>query len=330
MSETLNTGPADAAAPSATDTTTLPTGPVPTIFDEEHFAQQEASSPAAQEEEDKGAAKAAAEDETKGKTEPAKEEAPAQTEEAKITEPEETRYDKIPRFQELQRKVKESGDKEREAESRAYRAEAQADLLMRRLEAIERNFQSQQHQSEYPANLDERTLEEIAEREGIGKAVMLAAQRAKEDARREVLDDFNERTTTDRLTTDLKSFASDNADFMQMFESGELARIADSSPLYNTPVAAYLKVRLDRDIQAVKDQFQTELQTAIDKARQEERDVAAKKLKEMEANFKAKKSITVVEERASSPTGQPTPIESGGDIRKALYRRHLERQNSGV
>jgi hypothetical protein len=155
-------------------------------------------------------------------------------------------------------------------------------------------------------------------------------KKALEDAKSNVLSDVNQRSVTERMERELKSFSETHQDFMSMFESGELSKIADESPLYNTPVAAYLKVKLESDLKAMRDVHATELADAVAKARKEEQNIAAAKLKQLEENFKAKKSITVVEERPSVPSGRPEPITSGGDVKKALLERHRQRQSQYI
>lgn len=328
MNEALNTGTAEPVAPPTTETVILPTGPVPTIL-EEPIAAREAQSPEVKKEEDKGAVTETktAEDKDKGTAEAKPAEAPAKTEDD--LESEEIRYDKIPRFKELQRKVKENDERALKSEERAIKAEAVNAHLLQRLEAMERQIATPKEEPSPAVNIDVRSLEEIAERDGLGAALLQVYQKAKEDTRNEVSAEYNQRTTTERLTSELKAFSAENSDFMDLFNSGELSRIADSSPLYSTPISAYLKLKLDRELTGLKAQRDSDIQTAVDKARQEERDIAEKKLKEMEDNFKAKKSITNVSERATPQTTKAEPIDSGGDRGRTLYRRFLERQ-SGV
>lgn len=251
--------------------------------------------------------------EEQGATEVKAEEAKEIKEEKK--EEVEDRFDKHPRFQELIAAKKS-------AESKAYQLE-------RTLESLAREVNDLKARRETPEVPVDQEIEELFE-VNPAKALQKVKELAKQEAKQEMFSELSERSSYTTLSTALKGFQEQNPDFTEMWESGELQTFADQNPLYNTPVAAYLHLSNEKKFNALKDTIATEVAKAVEAARKEERDAAEKRIKEVEANFKAKKETTVVTERASSPSAasNKTELETGGDKVSWLVKRAKAREAS--
>lgn len=295
--ETLN------AADSSTADVMLSSSTISTFAGE--LAPQEASIP-------DGEKKAEEQGATEVKTEEAKAEETKPTEEVKEEAKEEDRFDKHPRFQELI-----AGKKA--AETKAYQLEKALENLSREVN----DLKARRETPEVPVDQEIEELFEV----NPAKAILKVKELAKQEAKQEILGELNERSNYTTLSTALKGFQEANPDFTEMWQSGELQEFADKNPLYNTPVAAYLHLSTEKRLNALKESNAAEIAKAVEAARKEEREAAEKRIKEVEANFKAKKETTVVTERAASPSSAANKSEydTGGDKVGFMTRRFKQR-----
>jgi len=322
-------GTAEAAAPSSAEKpaireVVLPTGPVPTIMDRKP-AQQQAIN-AEVKVEDKVAAKVedtpAAEKETVSKAEDTK---PA--EEKPKEEPAEDRFDKHPRFQELLTQAKE-------AKERAAKSEARESLLLEKLDDISQKLATKEPAAKIPTVIPASVRDELTKLweddpiKAMERSIQLGAEMGAEQATTRIDSELTHRSTTEKLTTALRSFKKDHTDFDELWDSGELHRMADESPLYNTPIAAYLAITHDKAIKVMDEKYKVALKELEDNIRKEEQAKSAEKIKKIEADYKAKRETTVIRETPVTSPGKGADAELKGGGRDTLLERHLRRQNA--
>ena len=223
------------------------------------------------------------------KTEEVKAETEAKAEDVPETKPEETeeeldRFDKHPRFQELNKKAKD-------AEARAIKLEAQLELLNKQVGELKKVDAPKDD----PLNDEELTqLFDENPAAALKKVMDLARQQAKD----EVLGELNEKQSFSVKEKLLKDFQEKNPDFIDLWNDGTLQQFVDANPIHN-PMSAYLLHTMPAKIEA-------EVAKAVEAAKAEVKADYEAKIKEIEANHKAKKEIKVITDSPESPTSTNT------------------------
>jgi len=232
----------------------------------------------------------------------------------KKEEPIEDRFDKHPRFQELI------------SEKNALKSQvAQVTKAFEQL-AAEMNSMKAWREPDVPVEQELAELFEVDQPKALARMLEIAEQRAEQ----KVLGKLQENSTYNNLSTALKSYQDANPDFVQRWEDGTLEKVMQENPLYNTPIAAYQYLSFQEKVKAFETTMQAEIAKAVEAARKEERDAADKKIKEIEANHKAKKESTVVTERTSaSSSTTKSNTDTGGDKVSWLVKRMKEREAAG-
>lgn len=273
------------------------------------LAPQEASNPEEKADEP-GATEAKAEDAQAQDT--TTKEAPK--EEKVETKDEPFRFDQHPRFQELI------------AEKNALKSQnAQLQRAFEQLAGEVNSLKSRQAEPSVPVDEELAELFEVDSGKALARVLELAEKRAEE----KVLGRVREASAYNTMSAALKTYQDQNPDFIAKWEDGTLDRVMAENPLYNTPIAAYQYLAFQEKAKAFEDTMKAEIAKAVEAARKEERDAADKRIKEIEANNKAKKETTVVTERASKPSSTKTSTDTGGDKISWLVKRMKEREAAG-
>ncbi len=156
----------------------------------------------------------------------------------------------------------------------------------------------------------------------VGWAKNLLAQSTAEAARsiREQTETQMRRQRADQVLDD---FVEKHPDFDEIYESGALSRYADEHPGHNI-ISAYLAIKEDQtatshaeETARLKESFEAEKKAAIDVAVKE----AVEKLQKQ---YRAKESVTVITGDTTSPTVNDEDTDTGGDLTKFLHRQMIK------
>jgi hypothetical protein len=227
---------------------------------------------------------------------------------------EEDRFDKHPRFQELI------------SEKNALKSQnAQLQKAFEQLANEVNALKARRETPEVPVDQELAELFEVDQGKALARMLEIAEQRAEQ----KVLSKIQENSAYSTLSGALQTYQAENPDFTTMWEDGTLEKVMRENPLYNTPIAAYQHLASEAKAKAFESTMKAEIEKAVEAARKEEREAADKRVKEVEANFKAKKETTVVTERTSVPSGTKTDSDTGGDRVSWLVRRAREREAAG-
>lgn len=137
--------------------------------------------------------------------------------------------------------------------------------------------------------------------------------------------ELSTQTESEKRASALKEFAGKNPDFIELYRSGAIKGLLESSPLH-TPISAFYELSTPKKIEAaLKEQaakHKTELETAVKKAREEEKN-----------SILARSGARVL---GSGPAISPAAREgvsdelknskAHGGITSVLLKRHLARE----
>lgn len=223
------------------------------------------------------------------KAETQKEEVKTEAQEKVETKPEEKkeeevdRFDKHPRFQELNKRTKD-------AETKVTKLEAQLELLNKQLAG--------QNEAPKTEELDDEELTKLFD-ENPGQAMRKVLAIAKQQAKEEVLGEINEKHSYSQKEQMVKEFVEQNPDFQALWDDGTLQKFVDEKPIHN-PISAYL-------IHTMEGRISNAVTSAVEEATAKVKAEYEAKIKEIEANHKAKKEIKVIHD---APVSTPPSTDS--------------------
>lgn len=220
------------------------------------------------------------------------------------------RFDKHPRFIELI-------DKAKKADERATRAETQLQELAKKFDELSKRMDPPKQEA---ADIDEDELADLFDTNP-ALALKKVAEVAEQMAYQKLISEISERETYDTRRKQLDDFTEQFPDFKEKWDSGDLARMVDENPIHN-PISAYLLTSL----QGISEKHQAEMtkavSEAVEAARKEEQEKARKQLEEAEKNFKAKRSIRVVDD---TPGVTSTAPDNKSELRELKGHSLIER-----
>jgi hypothetical protein len=310
--ETLNTESKSQETPAPSAEVKIPTGPVSTLD-----ARREARYPRSAED----TAKKATEDTTvidKGEIDKGKEEKATEVKtDGQDKDKGKTETDKGPvpydRFQEV---IKERN----ETTKRMSRLETQLETVTSQLNQV-----LQQKADATPKiKIDRDSLSKLIEEEGTEAAMLAVYNQALHDAKNELSSTLSDHRTRETITSSLKEFTKQFPDFNELWDSGEIQRIADSNPMFNTPAAAYFMLTREKHIKDA-------VESAVDKARKEEREAADAKIKKIQDDYKAKRNTTVITETHERPSSEAVNADlkdTRGNRNRVLAERLVQRRRA--